>query len=348
LNKVYSINEIYSKHEMHLEKLLLIGSTECVLAKFRSSWIGSNNFSFKEAHPQNAIIDSNVGVISTEKLFEIEPTYNYVDDLASRDAQPLAEVGTWSIYDPMVVQPVEVSKPVEQSPKIEPTHHYDDDLASKDVQPMVEVNPWTFNGPRVGQPVEQWPNIDPTLNNDDFPIKVKDVKPIIEIKPIKDEFGQGRSAVASMSVHDFESPRRGLHGRPHHPWTPRSTPPPVFPCEHNEYEISIAMGSDLWSGTDDKVEIRLYFLDGSISKWFDLRIPMYNAFERLSIDSFCVQPQEGTLQKPSYIGLRKFGRDQMKIEAVMVSTMISSSAFNVGQWIRTNDEYVFQSSEDDI
>lgn len=108
------------------------------------------------------------------------------------------------------------------------------------------------------------------------------------------------------------------------------------------------MGSDLWSGTDDKVEIRLYFLDGSISKWFDLRIPMYNAFERLSIDFFCVKPQEGTLQKPSYIGLRTFGRDQMKIESVMVSTMISSSAFNVGQWIRTNDEYVFQSSEDYI
>ena len=285
---------------MHLENLLLIGSTECGLAKFRSSWIGSNNFSFKEPHPQNTIIDSNVGVISTEKLFEVEPTYNYADDLASRDAQPLAEVGTWSIHDPMVVQPVEVSKPVEHWPKIEPTHHYDDDLASKDVQPMVEVNPWTFK------------------------------------------------AVPSMSVHDFESPRRGLHGRPHHPWTPRSTPPPVFPCEHNEYEISIAMGSDLWSGTDDKVEIRLYFLDGSISKWFDLRIPMYNAFERLSIDFFCVKPQEGTLQKPSYIGLRKFGRDQMKIESVMVSTMISSSAFNVGQWIRTNDEYVFQSSEDYI
>merc|ERR1711953_221489 len=109
MGKVYSINEIYSIQEMHLEKLLLIGSTEYGLAKFRSSWIGSNNFSFKEPHPQNTIIDSNVGVISTEKLFEVEPTYNYADDLASRDAQPLAEVGTWSIHDPMVVQPVEVS-----------------------------------------------------------------------------------------------------------------------------------------------------------------------------------------------------------------------------------------------
>merc|ERR1719379_1601407 len=125
-------------------------------------------------------------------------------------------------------------------------------------------------------------------------------------------------------IHDFESPR--------------STPPPVYVCKHNEYEITIAMGSDLWSGTDDKVEIRLYFLDGSVSKWFDLRIPMYNAFERLSIDTFCVRPQQGTLKKPSIVGLRKFGRDQMKIEAVMVSTMMSSSVFNVGQWIRTSFE----------
>ena len=268
---------------MHLEKLLLIGSTECGLAKFRSSWIGPNNFPFKEvAYPQNSIFDPNVGVISNEQLSEIKPTYNYDADLASNDVQPIAEVYPWSIHGPMVGQPVGVGKPVEQWPKIEPTHNYDDVIANEDVP--VEVNPWTINGPKVGQPVMQ-------------------------------------------IVHDVGSPR--------------STPPPVFACEHNEYEISIAMGSDLWSGTDDEVEIRLYFLDGSVSEWFDLRIPMYNAFERLSIDSFCVRPQSGTLHKPSFIGLRKFGRDQMKIESVMVSSMMSSSAFNVGQWIRTNDEFIF-------
>lgn len=112
-----------------------------------------------------------------------------------------------------------------------------------------------------------------------------------------------------------------------------------------EYEISIAMGSDLWSGTDDEVEIRFYFLDGSVSEWFDLRIPMYNAFERLAIDTFCVQPQQEILSRPSFIGLRKFGRDQMKIESIMVSTMISSTVFNVGHWIRTNEEFIFNSSE---
>lgn len=271
---------------MHLEKLLLIGSTECGLAKFRSSWIGSNNFPFKEV------------AISNEQLPEIKPIHNYDDDLASNDVQPIAEVDPWSIHGPMVGQPVGVGKPVEQWPKIEPTHNYDDVIANEDVP--VEVNPWTINGPKVGQPVM------PPRDVDMF------------IKPL---------SVEPMIVHDVGSPR--------------STPPPVFACEHNEYEISIAMGSDLWSGTDDEVEIRLYFLDGSVSEWFDLRIPMYNAFERLSIDSFCVRPQSGTLQKPSFIGLRKFGRDQMKIESVMVSSMMSSSAFNVGQWIRTNDEFIF-------
>merc|ERR1711937_904940 len=151
----------------------------------------------------------------------------------------------------------------------------------------------------VGQPIMHLPEAVPTRDyDDDFASEY--VQPVAEIMP--------------MMVHDFESPR--------------STPPPVYVCKHNEYEITIAMGSDLWSGTDDEVEIRLYFLDGSVSEWFDLRIPMYNAFERLAIDSFCVRPQQGTLQKLSFIGLRKFGRDQMKIEAVMVSTNFSSSIFN--------------------
>ena len=181
---------------MHLEKLLLIGSTECGLAKFRSSWIGSNNFPFKEAaFPQNAIVDSNIGVISTEQLPEIKPTYNYDADLASNDVQPIAEVYPWSIHGPMVGQPVGVGKPVEQWPKIEPTHNYDDVIANEDVP--VEVNPLTINGPKVGQPVM------PPRDVDMF------------IKPL---------SVEPMIVHDVGSPR--------------STPPPVFACEHNEYEIT--------------------------------------------------------------------------------------------------------------
>ena len=134
------------------------------------------------------------------------------------------------------------------------------------------------------------------------------------------------SLESCLNVSDF--------GGPSLAWSPQS----VFKCGHNEYEISIAMGSDLWSGTDDKVEIRLYFPDGSVSEWFNLHKPMYNALERLSTDSFCVRPQRGIPRKPSFIGFRRLGHDQMKVEAIMVSTVMSSSVFNVGQWIKTNDE----------
>ena len=136
-----------------------------------------------------------------------------------------------------------------------------------------------------------------------------------------------------MIVHDF--------GRPSLARSPQS----VFKCGHNEYKISIVMGSDLWSGTDDQVQIRLYFPDRSVSEWFILHKPMYNAFERLSTDSFCVRPQRGTPRKPSFIGLRKLGNDQMKVEAIMVSTVTSSSVFNVGQWIKNNDENFYYRGE---
>ena len=276
---------------MHLEKLLLIGSTECGLASFRSGWIGSNNFlSQAAAYPQNSIAGPDARIISTEQFPGIEPTQNYDDDFSSKDVQPIAELGPWSIPGPRVVKPIEVGQTIEVG---HPIYNYN--LPSEDVQSMAGI------------------------------------------MPIRDEFGQG--IAVPMIVHDFDSPRS----------TPASVSKPeiAFECEYNEYEITIAMGSDLWSGTDDEVEIRLYSLDGSVSEWFDLRIPMYNAFERLSIDSFCVRPQQGTLQKPSFIGLRKFGRDQMKIEAVMISTNFSSSIFNIGQWIRTSDEFLFYSSEFD-
>ena len=311
---------------MHLEKLLLIGSTECGLASFRSGWIGSNNFlSQAAAYPQNSIAGPDARIISTEQFPGIEPSQSYDDDFSSKDVQPIPEVGPWSIRGPRVGHPIEVGQPIKPLPEITPTRNYDDDFASEDVEPMIEVAPWTIHGPRVGQPIH------------DYNLPSEDVQPVAGIMPIRDEFGQG--IAVPMIVHDFESPRS----------TPASVSKPeiAFECEYNEYEITIAMGSDLWSGTDDEVEIRLYFLDGSVSEWFDLRIPMYNAFERLSIDSFCVRPQQGTLQKPSFIGLRKFGRDQMKIEAVMVSTNFSSSIFNVGQWIRTSDEFLFYSSEFD-
>ena len=45
------------KNQMHLEKLLIIGSTESGLASFRSGWLESNNFGplQEAAYPQNSI-----------------------------------------------------------------------------------------------------------------------------------------------------------------------------------------------------------------------------------------------------------------------------------------------------
>ena len=314
---------------MHLEKLLLIGSTECGLASFRSSWIGDNNFPFQEAaYPKNSIVDS---IVPTEQLTGIEPNNNYDDTVASEDVHPSVEVGPWSIYGPRVGQPIPVSnvgiistEKLPDSQAIEPTHNIDNDGAIKTFNPTAPVGPWSNHGLKVGQPIEdsnieiisseQLDRIEPTHNYDDG-LTSKDVQP----------WGSNWAGT-SMGVYDF--------GGPSLAWSPQS----VFKCGHNEYEISIAMGSDLWSGTNDKVEIRLYFPDGSVSEWFNLDKPMYNAFERLSTDSFCVRPQRGILRKPSFIGFRKLGHDQMKVESIMVSTVMSSSVFNVGQWIKTNDE----------
>ena len=362
---------------MHLEKLLLIGSTECGLASFRSSWIGDNNFPFQEAaYPKNSIVDSNV--VPTEQLTGIEPNYNYDDNVANEDVHPSDEVGPWSINGPMVGQPIPDSnvgiistEKLPDSQAIEPTHNIDYD-AIKTFNPTAPVGPWSIHGPKVGQPIkdsnigmissEQLDGIEPTHNYDDD-LTSKDVQPSAEVgqrsihgtkvgQPVEDSNvgiisteqspeiepthnldNDGANKVQfpysgsmNMGVYDF--------GGPSLAWSPQS----VFKCGHNEYEISIAMGSDLWSGTDDKVEIRLYFPDGSVSEWFNLHKPMYNAFERLSTDSFCVRPQRGILRKPSFIGFRKLGHDQMKVESIMVSTVMSSSVFNVGQWIKTNDE----------
>ena len=115
-------------------------------------------------------------------------------------------------------------------------------------------------------------------------------------------------------------------------------------CDHDEYEILIEIGSDLWSGTDDEVQVRFYFLDGSVTEWFNLNQPMFNDFERFSTNYFCVKAQQGKrLQNPAFIGIRKFGHDRMKIEGIAVWTKMSSSLFDVGQWIRSDNEYRFGS-----
>ena len=330
---------------MHLEKLLLIGTAECGLAKFRSSWLGSNYFSpFPNAAQQpNSITDSYGGIFPNEPLPEIEPTRNYENDRATNTQDEamnrLAQFrSSWlgsnyfSLF-PKAAYPqnsnVDSNAGIisnEQLPEIEPHQNYDNNGATytrdKTLSGLASFRA-SWLGSNYFSPFHQAAY--PQNSVADSNVGISNA-PLPEIEP------SHNNDVLGMIVHDdLRSTLSSLE--------------PVFQCEQNEYEISIAMGSDLWSGTDDEVEIRFYFLDGSVSEWFDLRIPMYNAFERLAIDTFCVQPQQEILSRPSFIGLRKFGRDQMKIESIMVSTMISSTVFNVGHWIRTNEEFIFNSSE---
>ena len=83
-------------------------------------------------------------------------------------------------------------------------------------------------------------------------------------------------------------------------------------CKADEYEIDVQMSSNLFSGTDDKVEIRLYGQNREPAEWFELTKPFHDGFERLSMDYYCVnfgkQSQRiGLLEK---IGIRKFGSDR--------------------------------------
>ena len=118
-------------------------------------------------------------------------------------------------------------------------------------------------------------------------------------------------------------------------------------CSPEEYQIEVTMGSDLWSGTDDRVEIRIYSFD-SATKWFDLEKKYQpidkkvDILERLSIDTFCVEPDEEFASNPDNfpvaIGLRKFGSDDMKIEKLVITRFGLTSIFYVQQWIKNSDE----------
>ena len=118
-------------------------------------------------------------------------------------------------------------------------------------------------------------------------------------------------------------------------------------CSPEEYQIEITIASDLWSGTDDKVEIRIFSFD-SVTEWIDLEKKYksidkkVDIFERLSIDTFCVEPDEEFASNPGNfpeaIGLRKFGSDDMKIEKIVIRRFELTSIFYVQQWIKNSDE----------
>ena len=120
---------------------------------------------------------------------------------------------------------------------------------------------------------------------------------------------------------------------------------PQSSCKAHEYEITVRMSDKFFSGTNDKVEIRLYGQNGEITEWFELTKPSHDGFERLSQDMYRVKTQKrpeaiGRLEK---IGIRKFGSDSMMIDEILIRSNHKSMVFQVGQWINTDTiEHTFE------
>ena len=124
-------------------------------------------------------------------------------------------------------------------------------------------------------------------------------------------------------------------------------------CEADEYRIAVQMSGNLYSGTDDKVKIRLHGQNGEKTEWFELTNgSKNNKLERLSSDVFCAKfkKQPGLLEK---IGIQKFGSDRMMIDIIFVQINHREMVFQQRQlaksrrWIKTDaKEYIFHSVDD--
>ena len=127
-------------------------------------------------------------------------------------------------------------------------------------------------------------------------------------------------------------------------------PPPLaftHDCRYDEYEVKVKMSSNLFSGTDDKVEIRLYGRKNELTDWLELSKPFHNGLERLSEDIYCIKTDK-QFKNLNKIGIRKFGTDDMMIEWIMIHLRISGSlsgaVFSTRKWIeRDENEYIFES-----
>ena len=118
-------------------------------------------------------------------------------------------------------------------------------------------------------------------------------------------------------------------------------------CKADEYEIIVRMSDKLFSGTDDKVEIRLYGQNGEITQWFELMEPSHgtDGLERLSTDVYCVnfRKRPETIGRLEKIGIQKFGSDRMMIDEILIQSNYRNMFFPVGQWIRTHaEEHLFE------
>ena len=122
---------------------------------------------------------------------------------------------------------------------------------------------------------------------------------------------------------------------------------PQSSCKADEYQIKVQMSNKLFSGTDDKVEIRLYGQNGEMTEWFELMEPSHgkNGLERLSTDVYCVnfRKRPETIGRLEKIGIQKFGSDRMMIDEILIQSNYRNMFFPVGQWIRTHaEEHLFE------
>ena len=113
-------------------------------------------------------------------------------------------------------------------------------------------------------------------------------------------------------------------------------------CETDDYKIHVFMSSDIFSGTDDKVDVRLYSGEKKTTEWFQLDTPRHNDFERLSTGTYCMESDTHNFFRPEKIGILKDGSDKMKIFAIRIDT--GRQIFfveDIEQWIEKPHEYVF-------
>lgn len=64
-------------------------------------------------------------------------------------------------------------------------------------------------------------------------------------------------------------------------------------CKKNEFEVEIQVGNAKFSGTDNHVEIMIYFFDGNrnlipVTRWQKLNTSWADDFERWSRRTYCV------------------------------------------------------------
>ena len=113
-------------------------------------------------------------------------------------------------------------------------------------------------------------------------------------------------------------------------------------CENDDYKIHVFMSSDIFSGTDDKVDVRLYSGEKKTTGWFQLDTPRHNDFERLSTKTYCMESDNHKFFRPEKIGILKDGSDKMKINAIEIDTGRQTFFVeDIEQWIEKPHEYVF-------